>query len=306
MCNFEKCALSNYHGPKPIIYRRYVDDTFLSFSNKTEADDFFDWFNKQHSHIKFTKEEENNGQLPFLDVFVSRDTDGTLETTVYRKPTFSGLYMKWDSFVPKEFKRALVNGLLSRAWKICSNYSLLHKEIDYLGSVLISNGYPKTFLDSQINRFLLRKFAPQVKETVFGPEKKPVMLCLPYCGTDSLKLKRQLIRTFSAVAPWINLRIIFKPVFKLGCLSRLKSQLPTLSMSKVVYKVSCHDCDEFYIGKTIRRLEQRMHEHSKDNNSALFEHELSTGHHIEYKSSIVLATDNFQTRLNIKESIKIY
>ena len=48
-----------------------------------------------------------------------------------------------------------------------------------------------------------------------------------------------------------------------------------------------------------------MHEHSKDDNSALLKHELSSGHQIDYGSPSVLAADNFQTRLNIKETLKI-
>ena len=34
-------------------------------------------------------------------------------------------------------------------------------------------------------------------------------------------------------------------------------------MSKVVYKASCWDCDDFYIGKTKRRLHDRKTEHFK-------------------------------------------
>ena len=48
-----------------------------------------------------------------------------------------------------------------------------------------------------------------------------------------------------------------------------------------------------------------MHEHSKDENSALRKHELSTGHHIDFFSPSVLATDALSSRLNIKETLKI-
>ena len=32
--------------------------------------------------------------------------------------------------------------------------------------------------------------------------------------------------------------------------------------------VNCHNCSEFYIGMTPRRLKTRLAEHQKDNNSA--------------------------------------
>ena len=42
-------------------------------------------------------DEENDNMLPFLDVLVERD-GSFITTSVYRKPTFKGLYMSWDSF----------------------------------------------------------------------------------------------------------------------------------------------------------------------------------------------------------------
>ena len=118
---------------------------------------FYAWINQQHQNIRFTKEEEKNGMLAFLDVLVRRESDGSLQTSVYRKPTFSGLYLKWSSFVPKTFKRGLVNCLLYRAWKICSSYALFHQEVAYIRQILLANGYPGTFLDSCINKFVTTK-----------------------------------------------------------------------------------------------------------------------------------------------------
>ena len=118
MCKLEEQAITNFPGNRPIVYKRYVDDTFLVFENQADMEVFFQWINQQHSQIKFTCEKEENGTLPFLDVLVQRTTDGSLCTSIYRKPTFSGLYLRWDSFVPKTFKKGLVNGLLCRAWRL--------------------------------------------------------------------------------------------------------------------------------------------------------------------------------------------
>ena len=51
--------------------------------------------------------------LSFLDVWIKGLTDGSTSTSIYRKDTFSGLYMKYNSFVPPQFKRSLVYGLLN-------------------------------------------------------------------------------------------------------------------------------------------------------------------------------------------------
>ena len=58
---------------------------------------FFDKLNELHSSLTFTVEEENDNKLPFLDVLVER-CDSSFLTSVYRKPTFTGLYLSWDSF----------------------------------------------------------------------------------------------------------------------------------------------------------------------------------------------------------------
>ena len=56
--------------------------------------------------------------------------------------------------------------------------------------------------------------------------------------------------------------------------------------SKVVYKASCWDCDDFYIGKTKRPLHDRKTEHFKAlskncQTSAIAGHITSTGHNIK-------------------------
>ena len=62
--------------------------------------------NAENDNIRFTKEDEDNNMLSFLDVLVTR-VDGTLCPSLY-KPTFSDLFMKYDSFVPIQYKRSLV------------------------------------------------------------------------------------------------------------------------------------------------------------------------------------------------------
>lgn len=46
-------------------------------------------------------EEECDLFLPFLDVLVEWKDVFVFITSVYRKPTFNGLYTNWNSFVPK-------------------------------------------------------------------------------------------------------------------------------------------------------------------------------------------------------------
>ena len=111
---------------KPLIYKRYVDDLFLTFKNASQIDKFFNYLNNKLDNIKFTKEIENNGVLPFLDVLVNR-----LEkyTTVYKKPTFTGIYTNFLSFCDYKFKLNLINILFQRAYKICSSADKFNLEV---------------------------------------------------------------------------------------------------------------------------------------------------------------------------------
>ena len=52
--------------------------------------------NNLHPNLKFTVEHESNNKLPFLDVLVDNSGDSVV-TSVYRKPTWSGLYLNFHS-----------------------------------------------------------------------------------------------------------------------------------------------------------------------------------------------------------------
>ena len=88
---------------KPVYYRRYVKDIFVLFRPCDHLIKFRDYLNKCDPNMKFSFEEEQNGKLPFLDIEVSRERNKFV-ATVYRKPTFSGVYTHFSSFLPTTYK----------------------------------------------------------------------------------------------------------------------------------------------------------------------------------------------------------
>ena len=84
--------------------------------------------------MTFTSEVENEGSLSFLDVMVPRE-DNIFGTLLYRKPTFSGVFANYNSFIPLNYKRGLLLSLFHRAFVICSSYHKFHKEILYLKAI---------------------------------------------------------------------------------------------------------------------------------------------------------------------------
>ena len=122
-------------------WRHYVDDTFAYVRNES-IDYVLTTPNLFHPNISFTYEKENNSQLPFLDVLFIRN--GThLDPAVYRKDTHNDLYLHWDAFAPVSWKRGTLRTLVNRAYLVCSNKELLHKELVYLKLVFLKkNDYP--------------------------------------------------------------------------------------------------------------------------------------------------------------------
>ena len=118
MCYFENIWLKNFPVHfKPIVYRRFVDDTFLLFRTKYHVKKFKNYLNKQHKNIKFTLEIEENGSLSFLDIPITRENN-KLVTSVYRKPTVSGVFTKFESFIPEMHRRGLIETLLQRIFRL--------------------------------------------------------------------------------------------------------------------------------------------------------------------------------------------
>ena len=125
---------------KPFSYRRYVDDTFLLFSSELHATKFLNYINSKRRNIKFTVECEENDSLAVFDIKLFRDS-GKFQTSVYRKPTFSGVLTNFESFLPISYKYNLVSTFLNRGFMICSSYRTLHFEVLKLKQIFRSNGY---------------------------------------------------------------------------------------------------------------------------------------------------------------------
>ena len=170
---------------------------------------------------------------------------------------------------------------------------------------LKSNGFPVRFLNRHIRKFLDTKHINISKSYVHGPEKRPIFLSLPYCGENSVKLSRQLNRLLAKLTPWAKLNIVFKPVARLNVISKLKSVIPKLNRSNVVYKINCQDCNEFYIGLTTRRLHKRLNEHKKRTYCALYKH-AETGHVLDFVNPEIIGNDQIKLRLQVKETLQIY
>ena len=94
--------------------------------------------------------------------------------------------------------------------------------------------------------------------------KKETILVLLYLGVQSKIVTKQLKTCINKFYGCIDLvRVIFQSARRIKSFFPCKDMINRSQMSKVVYTASCWDCQDFYIGKTKRRLHDRKTEHFK-------------------------------------------
>ena len=72
-------------------------------------------------------EDENNGELAFLDTLLKRN-NGEIYVLVYRKPTHTDQYLRYNSHHQTSSKESVVSSLFNRAYFIITNKDDLHKK----------------------------------------------------------------------------------------------------------------------------------------------------------------------------------
>lgn len=244
---------------KPLYYRRYVDDILALFSSSDHAQSFLNYINLSHPNIQFTLEVENNNTLPFLDVLVTRKQN-KFETSIYRKPTFSGLGLNYFSSCPKKFKLNACRTLIYRAFHICSSWISFHEEIQFLQRFFTDNCYPRHLFTSMVHTFLSNHFNPPA--TSYDVPKLQLRLPIPFLNRLTQPFQSELCSLVSKFYPFINLVIVPSNPLKLHSFFKFKDSLPLMMRSSVVYLFTCPGCKSgSYVGITRRMLKTRVDAH---------------------------------------------
>ena len=314
LCFYEKKWLEKCPGEfKPVYYRRYVDDIFVLFKSQDHLVKFRDYFNKCHPNMNFTFEQEKNGKLSFLDVEGSREGNKFV-TTVFRKPTFSGVYTHFDSLLPSTYKFGMIFTLVFRCFRICSDWNKFHNEIIFLRDIFLKNGYPKSFIDNCFKTFLDKLFFK--KPVISTAKKKTLTFVLPFLGDLSLQTKTKLQKVFRKTLGCCKVQFVFKSQRNLSNVFRFKDRLPYDLISCVVYNFKCGRCNSSYYGETDRHLKVRSGEHIDISpltfkkvkpkvESSVRDHLMFCDHSPSFDDFTILAHGSNKFLLEIKESLLI-
>ena len=60
-------------------------------------------------------------------MLIKRVNNSKLETSAYRKPTSTDIYINWNAHAPTEWKIGTLRNLIKRAKLICSDESLVNE-----------------------------------------------------------------------------------------------------------------------------------------------------------------------------------
>ena len=85
--------------------------------------------------MSFTIESEKQNRMSFLDVQIIRE-DKRFTTSLYHKPTFSGVYTHFDNFLPSTCKFGTVYTIAYRCLQTCTGWTKLHNELVCLKQTL--------------------------------------------------------------------------------------------------------------------------------------------------------------------------
>ena len=233
-------------------------------------------FNKFHPKIQFTYELENNNRLNFLDILLIKNTDGSVSTDIYKKPTFSGRYLNFLSNHSTSTKIGIIKNLLHKILQLSDKK--FHQKNFQLKNDLLLNNFPQHFINRNFKNFFNNNNLDN-NNNISDPKPKIDLkntIVLPLIPNVSDNIKHTLKSK-------CNINTIFRAPFKLNVIIKPnKDPLKKENNKNVIYKIDCKDCDKTYVGQTKRLLLTRTEEHEKNIKLKAPQHNVITKHILEH------------------------
>lgn len=124
-----------------LCWFRYIDDLFMLWAGSTEAlYNFMLMLDTNSYNLKFTM-QFNKSSIAFLDVTFSIDSNGTINTSLYRKPTAGNTILHALSAHPYSLVQCMPFSQYLRLRRECSSEEPFKYEADLLFDRLLARGY---------------------------------------------------------------------------------------------------------------------------------------------------------------------
>jgi len=226
---------------QPIMYYRYVDDILLSTRDE-QVLDILKKFNSYHHRLKFTMESEVNHTINFLDLTLY--IKNIIVTDWFHKTTFSGRYLSFFSNHPISHKIRMIYGLVDHAIKL-SHPSFYEKNLKFCIKILLENGYPLDFIFDKVYHRLKKLFVKRMNVAIDSMD-----------ANNDVERKIMVLSYVQPLSEFISSNIDkSKAIVGFRCLNKLSRFIKVHKdvdlasfRNNVIYKISCNDCDAFYVG----------------------------------------------------------
>ena len=302
MDRLETIALSSHLSISP--YKRYVDAIYLQTTCEDMADQFHSTMNNLHPKLKFEIEKPeitpSGHSLSLLDFKVTISKDGKSSFEFYKKTAKKPIFVHHQSAIPIKSKINFIRNERKRIEDKCSTKTIARKHQNTFDDVLRLNGYPESIIDKT-------KHSQNHQENPRPLNTEWSYMKIPYI---SERLNYRITNIFRKED--IPVRVAHKSYTLRRALSHnnkertctrancLISGTKLCLLRNAVYQITCNNCNQHYIGSTIRFIHDRVREHLNNDNSSVKKH-LSQCQNKVYKGieikSIVLENDPANLRL---------
>ncbi|KAI5724687.1 hypothetical protein M8J77_005960 [Diaphorina citri] len=251
-----------YH--KYICYwYRYVDDTICLFKGTSrQIDNFLKYLNTLSTTVKFTKEEEENKQINFLDLTI-KNNNSHHQFSIYRKKTQSDITIHNESNHPYSYKMAAYNSMVYRAitYPLCKED--FNNEISIIKQIAQNNGYKPDIIDKILKR---QRKTQRLKKNNDKSTQEKKYVPVNYQDKSSEKIARCFAKN--------NISLAFRTHNNIRKhLNNCKQQQDKNKFKQSgVYLYQCkpknkppapNHCPKKYIGLTNRSFVERYKEHTQ-------------------------------------------
>ena len=304
----------NHSIPRNITI--YMDDCWCTILNpprrtghrsgdeqeRNPIEDFNKCLNDVHSRVQFTREEEEDQSIAFLDVLVTRKDDGTLTTSVYRKPSNTNIGIKPQSCQAPNVAAASLKGELCRCHRLCTTTEQTEKEIEFTLNLYEDNGHNREKMKGIADNYAPPPQKPFNKRTTYtykqkctmaeaeshtkslfdalpfrntniGDEEDKMFACIQYIPEIAQQMKKTLKK--AGVATTFTSGTSLKDIL---C-GKNTTHAPR-EKKKGIYRYTCSCSDKaIYIGQTHRSCETRWKDHERDVNKGHWQKSGITQHH---------------------------
>ena len=151
MGHLEHEICSQYQGPMPEVYKRYIDDG-IGATALSEATllDFISFINDFHPTIKFTHTISSN-TVTFLDLDLTLN-NGQISTTVHYKPTDSHSYLDYRSSHTPSTRDSIPYSQFLRLRRLCSDEDDFHSKAAEMSSFFEERHYPSKVIVNALDK----------------------------------------------------------------------------------------------------------------------------------------------------------